>query len=170
MIIDLQYVKNEQNAFSKYLESKKGIKYQNSNFKVTQSQILGLKTELYEIVNESKINKPYDKEVDRDRLIEELSDFLSWIGNIANNLDVDLAIETELKQSTNIETLILSLDYDILRFNKVEHLAMNRRRLKELVVPQFLNIVYSFGFSMDDLREAYLKKMKSNYSNPKFLK
>lgn len=167
-VIDLSYVKIEQEKFSKYLENVKGIKYQESKFKVTQSQILTLCSELYEVVNEAKIHKAYDKEVNNDRLLEELSDCLSWIGNISNNLDIDLFIETELRQATNIESQIIMLNYDILRFNKIDDTSINRRRIKEVIVPEFLNIVYSFGFSLEDLKKAYFRKMKSNYENPKF--
>lgn len=169
MRIDLRYALDEQKSFCKHLESEKGIKFQEKGFKVTQSQIIALCSELYEVANEAKVHKEYDKKINRVRLLEELSDCLSWIANIANNLEMDLVIDTELKQVTNVESMIISLNYDILRLNRINK-AFARRKIEELIVPQFLNIVYAFGFDEADLKKAYLRKMKSNYSNPKFLK
>lgn len=168
-IIDLNYVKKEQDKFSKYLESTKGINTQTNTLKVSEGQILALASELYEVINESKIHKAYDKNVDRERLIEELSDCLSMIGNIANSLNMDLVVEMEITQIENIEKQFIGLNYDILRLNKVSKSSIARRKLEELIVPQFINIVYSLGFNLDELKEAYFKKMEENYSNPKFM-
>ena len=167
-VIDLNYVKKEQDKFSKYLESTKGINTQTNTLKVSEGQILALASELYEVINESKIHKEYDKDVDRERVIEELSDCLSMIGNIANSLNMDLIVETEITQIENIEKQFIGLNYDILRLNKVSKILFARRKLEELIVPQFINIVYSLGFNLDELKEAYFKKMEENYSNPKF--
>ena len=142
MLIDLSYIKNVNNDTCKSLYSEKGIKYQESNFKVTQSQIISLCSSLYKVVYE----------VDKDKLLESLKDCLRIIGDISNTLDVDLEINSDFTRKTNIESLIIALNYDILRFNRIDSLYFNRRRLKEVVIPQFLNIVYELGFSIDDLK------------------
>ena len=64
---------------------------------------------------------------------------------------VDLEINSDFTRKTNIESLIIALNYDILRFNRIDSLYFNRRRLKEVILPQFLNIVHVIGFSIDDL-------------------
>ena len=142
MIIDLNYVKNTNNDTCKSLYSEKGIKYQENNFKVTQSQIISLCSSLYKIVHE----------VDKDKLLESLKECLRIIGDISNTLDVDLEIDIDFRRKTNIESLIIALNYDILRFNRIDNLYFNKRRLKEVILPQFLNIVYELGFSIDDLK------------------
>lgn len=53
-LIDLNYIKKEQERFSKHLETTKGIINQINTMKVTERQILGLASELYEVVNEAK--------------------------------------------------------------------------------------------------------------------
>ncbi|CEK35745.1 Uncharacterized protein conserved in bacteria,dUTPase [[Clostridium] sordellii] len=168
-VIDLNCIKKEQERFSKYLENTKGINSQINTMEVTERQILGLASELYEVVNEAKIHKEYDCDVNRDRVIEELSDCLSMIGNIANSLDMDLVINMETSKAKKIETQFIGLNYDILRLCHEVNISVARRRIKELIVPQFINIVFSLGFSLEDLIEAYFKKMESNYLNPKFM-
>ena len=142
MLIDLSYIKNANNDTCKSLYSEKGIKYQESNFKVTQSQIISLCSSLYKVVYE----------VDKDKLLKSLKDCLRIIGDISNTLDIDLEINSDFTRKTNIESLIIALNYDILRFNRIDSLYFNRRRLKEVILPQFLNIVYELGFSIDDLK------------------
>lgn len=168
-VIDLNYVKKEQKRFSKHLETTKGIISQINTMEVTERQILGLASELYEVVNEVKIHKEYDCDVNRDRVIEELSDCLSMIGNIANSLDIDLVINMETSKSKKIETQLLDLNEEILMLRYTVNVSVARRRVKELILPQFINIVFSLGFSLEELIEAYFKKMESNYLNPKFM-
>ena len=168
-VIDLNCIKKEQERFSKHLETTKGINNQMNTMEVTERQILGLASELYEVVNEAKIHKEYDCDVNRDRVIEELSDCLSMIGNIANSLDIDLVINMETSKDKKIETQFIGLNYDILRLCYEVNMSLTRRRIKERIVPQFINIVFSLGFSLEELIEAYFKKMESNYLNPKFM-
>lgn len=167
-VIDLNYVKNEQESFSKYLELTKGIKYQEGSLKITEGQILHLQSELFEVLNETKIHKEYDNEVDENKVLEELSDCLSCIGNIANSINADLIIDTEIRQVSSFIKQFRELIYDISRLDKVPKIGVSRRKLTELIVPQFINIVYSLGFNLEELREAYFKKMEKNYINPKF--
>lgn len=168
-VIDLNYIKKEQEKFSNHLESVKGMNTQNNTLRVSEGQILALASELYEVVNETKIHKAYDNYVNREKLLEELSDCLSMIGNIANSLNMDLVVEIEVTQVKNIEKQFIGLNYDILRLNKVSKILFARRKVEELIVPQFINIVYSLGFSLEELKGAYFKKMKKNYQNPKFM-
>ena len=168
-VIDLNCIKKEQERFSKHLETTKGIISQINTMEVTERQILGLASELYEVVNEAKIHKEYDCDVNRDRVIEELSDCLSMIGNIANSLDMDLVINMETSKAKKIETQLLDLNEEILMLRYTVNISDARRRVKELILPQFINIVFSLGFSLEDLIEAYFKKMESNYLNPKFM-
>lgn len=168
MTVNLNYVKNEQKTFSKHLEDVKGIKYQESKFVVGESQILHLQSELFEVLNETKIHKGYDKEVNRERVLEELSDCLSIIGNISNDIDVDLEIETEVIQVESVIKQFRRIVYDVSRLDKPAKVGLARKKLREIIVPEFLNLVYSLGFNLEELKNAYFKKMQQNYKNPKF--
>lgn len=119
-------------------------------------------------MNETKIHKEYDNDVDRNKLLEELSDCLSCIGNIANGIDVDLIINTEIRQVSDLIKQFRGLIYDTSRLDKVPKIGVSRKKITELIVPNFINMVYSLGFNLDELKEAYFSKMKKNYLNPKF--
>lgn len=167
--IDLSYVKEEQEKFSKHLQKAKGIKPQINTLKVSEKQILHLQSELFEVLNEIKLHKDYDNEIDRNRVIEELSDCLSIIGNIANSIGVELILENETKEIENPIKLFRNLIYDISRMDKTAKVGESRRKLKYLIVPQFIDFVYSCGFDLKELKEAYFIKMSKNYHKLKFV-
>lgn len=151
MGIDLSYIKNKQNSTLNALGKDKGIKYQESNFKVTQSQIISLCSYLYKTINEKN----------KDEILRCLVDCLIVIGNIADYLDVNLDIVEHEKRYTNIESMVIALNYDILRFNRIDNIYFNRRRLKEVIVPQFLDIVNRLGFSENELKAGYFNKLNN---------
>ena len=69
-VIDFTYVLEKQKTFSQLLEDKKGIKQPSDIYNVPYSFILGLNSELYEIVNAAKMHKSYSKEkIDREKLL-----------------------------------------------------------------------------------------------------
>ncbi len=103
-IIDLNYIKKEQKIFLEYLKSVKGIKYQEDKFQVPMWLTLALLSELVEILNETKIHKWWDRlPVNQEKLTEELSDLLSHLGNLANELDVDLIVTVDEIQTTSLK-------------------------------------------------------------------
>lgn len=160
-IINLGYALEKQNILSKLLESKKGIKPYKDSFNVPYNLVLGLNSELYEIVNAAKIHKDYGKEkICREHVMEECADLLSWIGNTANFLEVDLVVEIQELQSTAPEIIVVSMN------DKINRLTWNKRAarytLKDKIVPLFVELIYSLGFSLDDLEKVYHKKMDKN--------
>ena len=171
MIIDLTELQIKQQEFIAWLESKPGLINEKNKFGVTKKQVLATISELYEVGNEAKqIYKWWDKtEIKNVRVLEELSDVLSHILNLANALGADLVIDMELKQVTELEDQLMALNYTLLRFgshNANKHLE--KRRLKELLLPEYIIFAYSLGFNMEELKEAYCKKMDWNYSYKQF--
>lgn len=160
-VIDFTYVLEKQKTFSKLLEDKKGIKQPSDIYNVPYSFILGLNSELYEIVNAAKMHKSYSKEkIDREHVIEECADLLSWIGNTANFLGVKLIAEVQEMQITAPEITVVSLN------DKINRLTWNKRTarytLTDKIVPLFVELIYSLGFDLNDLKEAYNQKMDKN--------
>lgn len=39
----------------------------------------------------------------------------------------------------------------------------------DTLVTKYVELVYSLGLHMDQIKKAYFKKMKKNYLNPKFM-
>lgn len=162
-VIDFTYANKEQKTFSEYLETKNGTKYPNETLNVPMWLILALHSELSEVLNASKLHKFWDKsEINREHLIEELSDFLSHMANLANFLEVDLVTEIPEIQVTAPEVVFNQLAYRITTLNWNKRHARNA--LLNQIVPLFVELVYSFSFTLEELEEAYKRKMQHNYT------
>ena len=100
----------EQIKFIDWLESKPGMINEKSQYKVTKEQALGLLSELYDVENEVKIHKWWEKtKVDINNVLMKLTDVLSHLANIANYLGVELIITEEICQVEDIKGQFLSL-------------------------------------------------------------
>ena len=162
-VIDFRYANKGQKAFLEHLESVNDTKYPNETLNVPMWLILGLHSELGEVLNVSKLNKFWDKsEINRSLLIEELGDFLSHMANLANFLEIDLVTEIQDIQVTAPELIFNQLAYRITTLNWSKRHARNT--LINQIVPNFVQLVYSFGFNLNELEKAYHKKMQHNYT------
>lgn len=160
-VTDFKYVLDKQRYFSKLLEDKKCVEKSSDIYNVPYSFILGLNSELYEIVNAANIHKSYSKEkIDRDHVIEECADLLSWIGNTANFLDIKLIVEAREVKKTNPEKIVVNLNDEINKLRRNKRVA--RYTLINNIAPLFIELVYSLGFDLNDIKEAYYKKMDKN--------
>lgn len=166
-IIDLNYVKKEQDKFIGYLHLVEGINYQESKFEVPMWLTLALLSELVEVLNETKIHKWWDRsQVNQDRLKEELADLLSHLGNLANELDADLIVTVDETQTTSLERQFIYIAYKI---TTLPWKKMFGRHKLDTLISKYVELVYSLGFDMEEIQEAYFKKMEKNYQNPKFM-
>ncbi|MEG0023703.1 MAG: dUTP diphosphatase [Cetobacterium sp.] len=162
MIIDFEYALDEQKSFLEHLEVKKGMKCPKHSFNVPTWLILALLTELMEVANEKKCFKWWDKTpVNEKKVLTELSDLLSHIANLANILEVGLTSDIEQVQTTAVETTFIRLAYQFTTLTYKKTFA--RRTLKNRIVPLFVELVYSLGFSLEELKNEYSNKMNENY-------
>jgi dimeric dUTPase (all-alpha-NTP-PPase superfamily) len=160
--VDFRDVQKEQRDYQRYLEKIEGIKKPNDEFVVPMWVILALSSELGEILNESKVHKWWDREeVDRDKLIEECSDFLSHMANIANILEVDLVVEKLKFEGIMTEKIINRLLYRITTLDNRKGYA--RIVLIKHILPLFLELIHSLGIDLIELEKAYDLKMSENY-------
>ncbi|WP_460377636.1 dUTP diphosphatase [Paraclostridium bifermentans] len=124
-------------------------------------------SELIEVLNETKIHKWWDRlPVNEEKLKEELSDLLSHIGNLANELDAELIVTVDGVQTTSLERQFIYLAYKI---TTLPWKKMFGRHKLDTLVTKYVELVYSLGLDMDQIKEAYFKKMDKNYLNPKFM-
>lgn len=166
-VIDLNYIKKEQKRFLEHLKSVEGINYQEEQFQVPMWLTLALISELMEVLNETKIHKWWDRlPVNEEKLKEELSDLLSHIGNLANELDADLIVTVDEVQTTSLERQFIYLAYKI---TTLPWRKMFGKHKLDTLVTKYVELVYSLGLDMDQIKEAYFKKMENNYLNPKFM-
>ena len=162
-VIDFRYANIEQKAFLEHLENVNNTKYPNETLNVPMWLILALHSELSEVLNASKLHKFWDKsEINRAHLIEELGDFLSHMGNLANFLEIDLVTEIPEIEITAAEVTFNKLAYRITTLNWSKRHARNT--LLNQIIPNFVELLYSFDFSLTELKETYHKKMQHNYT------
>ena len=162
IVIDFKYANEEQNRFLKYLESNQGIKHTNETLSVPMWLVLALHSKLSGVLNASKLHKFWNKsEINRTHLIEELGDLLSHIANLANFLELDLVTEISEINLTASEIIFNQFYYRITTLNWSKRHARNA--LINQIVPNFVELVYSFEFSLDELKEAYYKNIKHRY-------
>ena len=164
MIIDLRNIQAEQVEFIKYLESKPGAINPKSKFGVTKGQAIDLLSELMEVCNASKAQKWWDKsDIDKDNVAEELSDLMAHICNIANYLDVELIHEVEELQIKSIEGIVLAFVQDVILLSNSNNKAFIRHRIF-VILTKYIQLVYALGFNIDEIKDAYNKKLKLNYT------
>lgn len=166
-VIDLNYVKKEQESSLEHLKGVEGINYQESKFEVPMWLTLGLLSELIEVLNETKIHKWWDRmPPDKERLKEELADLLSHLGNLANELEVDLVVTVEETQTTSLEKQFIYIAYKI---TTLPWRKMFGKHKLDTLITKYVELVYSLGFDMKEIEEAYFKKMQKNYLDSKFM-
>ena len=162
IVIDFKYANEEQKNFLKYLESNQNIKCPNETLNVPMWLVLALHSKLSGVLNASKLHKFWDKsEINRTHLIEELGGLLSHIANLANFLELDLVTEISEINLTAPEIIFNQFYYRITTLNWSKRHARNA--LINQIVPNFVELVYSFEFSLDELKEAYYKNMQYSY-------
>ena len=94
-------------------------------------------------------------------LVEEASDCLHFILSLANQLNVDLGLNFDKKNTLKLET---DEKYYLLMLNRI-HL-LNVRRWEEdsiTMLYSFLGYTESLGITQEELEQAYYEKNEVNY-------
>lgn len=126
-------------------------------------EVIDLLSELMEVCNAAKVQKWWDKsDIDKENVAEELSDLLAHICNIANYLDIELIHEVEELQIKSIEGIVLAFVQDVILLSNSNNKTFIRHRIF-VILTKYIQIVYALGFNMEELKEAYYKKLKVNY-------
>lgn len=163
MIIDLRDIQDKQVDFIKYLESKPGVINPKSKFGVTKGQAIDLLSELMEVCNAAKVQKWWDKsEINKEYVAEELADLLAHICNIANYLDIELIHEVEELQIDCIEGHIIGIASDMIQMPYSKNKTFVRHKIF-VILSKYIQIVYALGFNIDEIEDAYHKKLETNY-------
>lgn len=161
-VIDFKYANKEQKKFLKHLEINQNIKYPNETLNVPMWLILALHSKLSGVLNKTNLYKFGGKsEINRTHLIEEFGDLLSHIANLANFLELDLVTEISEINLTAPEIVFNQFYYRITTLNWSKRHA--RHTLINHILPNFIELVYSFGFNLDELKAAYYSNIQNNY-------
>lgn len=164
-MIDFTKIQQVQQEFVSWLESRPGMVNIKNKYGVTRAQALCLLSELLEVENEVKTtHKWWDKSpVNTQKILEELTDLLSHIANVANELDIKLILEEDIRQTNSLESQFLSISSDIIQLPYSTNKVFTRHKILT-IFRKYMQLVYSLKFNVEQLEEEYYKKLEKNYS------
>lgn len=163
VVIDFREVQDVQIEFVKFLESRPEMINIKNKFAVTKQQSLCMLSELYEVENETKCHKWWDKQpVKQCKVLEELTDLLSHICNTANQLEIQLVLEEVPVTNKDLESQILSLTRHIYELPYLNKLFFTKQKIVT-IFKEYIQLVNTLGFTIEQLENEYYNKLESNY-------
>lgn len=154
-VIDLNYCKELRKSILNHEGCNNNINAQREIYSVPMNLILDFHIDLAHLALGLRLNKDL-----KDVMLNDLIMILDRINDIAIFLDVDLITEVQEIQVTAPETTLNVLFNNVSQLNYKK--GISRRKLVDRIVPLFVELAYSLGFDIDDIREAYRKKMDKN--------
>ena len=159
----------EQNAEIRELQKALDIRVKKNNDieldkDLTLEKYIALKTELFEFVNEIESFKYWKKNKGKDHILEEACDTLHFIFSLAIDKDIDMNIEEkeikEIGEINKIETneLLAMTDFII-----SDCMIDNDWTALKLALTIMIVILERYGFTKEDLYNAYIEKNKVNH-------
>ena len=154
-VIDLNFAKKSRESILSDTEDNNSINTQIKAYSVPMSLIMNFHIDLAHLALGLNLNKDY-----KDVMLKDLIMILNRMSDIAIFLDIDLIAEIQEIQVTATEVILNTLFNNVSQFNYKKEIS--RRKLVNRIVPLFAELVYSLGFDIDDIKEAYNKKMDKN--------
>ena len=93
-------------------------------------------------------------------MLNDLIMILNRMSDIAIFLDIDLIAEVQEIQVTAPEVILNSLFNNVSMLNYKK--TTSRIKMINRIMPLFVELVYSLGFTTDELEEAHHKNMDKN--------
>ena len=161
-IIDLTNMQKSQEDFLQFLKNKSNMINSENKYSVTRVQALAILSELIQALLEAKIHKWWDLvQVDREKLLERLVDVFNHISNISTQLDIKLIITQDIEPIENLEGHFLNMTSNIIQLSFIKKYFAKKKI--ELIFYQYIQLVYKFDFNLEQLEQAYYKKLEKNY-------
>lgn len=154
-VIDLNFAKKSREVILSSSEENISINTKIETYSVPMSLIMDFHIDLANLALGLNLNKDLG-----DVTLNDLIMILNRISDIAIFLDIDLIVEVQEIQVTAPEVILNSLFNNVSMLNYKK--ATSRIKMINRIVPLFSELVYSLGFDLNDLEEAYHKKMDKN--------
>ena len=90
-----------------------------------------------------------------------LVDVFNHISNISTQLDIKLIITQDIEPIENLEGHFLNMTSNIIQLSFIKKYFAKRKI--ELIFYQYIQLVYKFDFNLEQLQQAYYKKLEKNY-------
>ena len=154
-VIDLNFAKKSRESILSRTEETNSINTQIKSYSVPMSLIIDFHIDLAHLALGLNLNKDLE-----DVMLNDLITILNRMSDIAIFLDIDLIAEVQEVQVTAPEVILNSLFNNVSMLNYKK--AISRTKMINRIVPLFAELVYSLGFDLNDIKEAYHQKMDKN--------
>lgn len=154
-VIDLNFAKKSRESILSRTEETNSINTQIKSYSVPMSLIIDFHIDLAHLALGLNLNKDLE-----DVMLNDLITILNRMSDIAIFLDIDLIAEVQEVQVTATEVILNSLFNNVSMLNYKK--AISRTKMINRIIPLFAELIYSLGFDLNDLEEAYNKKTDKN--------
>ena len=152
-VIDLNFAKKLRESILSNEKDNSNINIQKEIYSMPMNLIMNFHIDLAHLA--LNLNKDY-----KDVMLNDLIMILNRMSDIAIFLDIDLIAEIQEIQVTATEVILNSLFNNVSMLNYKK--ATSRTKMINRILPLFAELVYSLGFDLNDLKEAYNQKMDKN--------
>ena len=154
-VIDLNFAKKLRESILSNEKDYSNINIQKEIYSMPMNLIINFHIDLAHLALGLTLNKDL-----KDVMLNDLIMILNRMSDIAIFLDIDLIAEVQEIQVTAPEVILNSL------FNNVSMLNYKKTTSRIIMInrimPLFVELVYSLGFTTDELEEAHHKNMDKN--------
>ena len=154
-VIDLNFAKKLRESILSNEKDNSNINIQKEIYSMPMNLIINFHIDLAHLALGLTLNKDL-----KDVMLNDLIMILNRINDIAIFLDIDLIAEVQEIQVTAPEVILNSLFNNVSMLNYKK--TTSRIKMINRIMPLFVELVYSLGFTTDELEEAHHKNMDKN--------
>ena len=154
-VIDLNFAKKLRESILSNEKDNSNINIQKEIYSLPMNLIINFHIDLAHLALGLTLNKDL-----KDVMLNDLIMILNRMSDIAIFLDIDLIAEVQEIQVTAPEVILNSLFNNVSMLNYKK--TTSRIKMINRIMPLFVELVYSLGFTTDELEEAHHKNMDKN--------
>ena len=154
-VIDLNFAKKLRESILSNEKDYSNINIQKEIYSMPMNLIINFHIDLAHLALGLTLNKDL-----KDVMLNDLIMILNRMSDIAIFLDIDLIAEVQEIQVTAPEVILNSLFNNVSMLNYKK--AISRTKMINRIIPIFAELIYSLGFDLNDIKEAYHQKMDKN--------
>ena len=154
-VIDLNFAKKLRESILSNEKDNSNINIQKEIYSMPMNLIINFHIDLAHLALGLTLNKDL-----KDVMLNDLIMILNRMSDIAIFLDIDLIAEVQEIQVTAPEVILNSLFNNVSMLNYKK--TTSRIKMINRIMPLFVELVYSLGFTTDELEDAHHKNMDKN--------
>ena len=154
-VIGLNFAKKLRESILSNEKDNSNINIQKEIYSMPMNLIINFHIDLAHLALGLTLNKDL-----KDVMLNDLIMILNRMSDIAIFLDIDLIAEVQEIQVTAPEVILNSLFNNVSMLNYKK--TTSRIKMINRIMPLFVELVYSLGFTTDELEEAHHKNMDNN--------